>query len=91
MRASLEIHAGTLRIAGRHYSNCLIWALRQEARNGGYIKSRRSVRGWWRHWLWSADGVKWVSFSPVKPRDGKLIPPPIFWGAVVDDALELLN
>lgn len=80
---------GTLRIFGRHYSNCLFWALYQEAKHGGLIKSRPSQYGWWRHWVWSDEGEKWLSFSPVKPKHWLPVPPPIFWGAVMDDALEL--
>lgn len=67
------------------YCNCLWWALRREARKGGVIKSRRSHNGWWRHWMWSADGKEWWSFSPVKPLDWLPVPPPIFWGKIVRD------
>jgi hypothetical protein len=65
-----------------HYSNCLIWALRKEATCGGFIKSRKSEHGWWRHWIWSPDGKEWWGFSPVKPLDWLPVPPPIFRGKV---------
>lgn len=77
---------GAIRIGNRHYSNCLFWALRQEAKHGGQIRSRPSQYGWWQHWLWSPDGVEWWSFSPVNPKH-KPAPPPIFWGDVVKDEL----
>jgi hypothetical protein len=55
-------------------SNCLVWAVRQWMREGGYIAARRS-----RHWrfvphvLWSADLVTWLGFAPLDPRRGFLV------------------
>lgn len=86
MGVSLKIY-GMLQIGKWQYSNCLFWALWQEAHEGGFIKSRPSQYGWWRHWVWSADGREWLSFSPVKPKHWLPFPPPIFRGSIVDDAL----
>lgn len=54
-------------------SNCLIWALRKLARDGGYIAVGRSDH--WRYlprFLWSADLKEWWRFAPVSPKSGPI-------------------
>jgi hypothetical protein len=63
------------------WSNCLFWAVRQWAREGGYLLIRKSHYGPFPHFLWSADLKQFSSFVPLDPRH-KLIPPPIFRGEV---------
>lgn len=62
-------------------SNCLIWALRQWFKKGGYLIIRRSYFGWWPHFLWSADLVTFWEFNPAK-KENQRSPPILFRGQV---------
>lgn len=56
-------------------TNCLVWALVQKWRHGGYIISRRSLIKWritatgrdrapfWDHYMWSPDGTLWYEWT----------------------------
>jgi hypothetical protein len=60
-------------------NNCLFWAVRQWQMNGGAIVVRRSLYGWWPHFLWMApDGQLW-EYAPVDGHE-KACPPPLFRG-----------
>lgn len=70
-------------------SNCLIWALGQLIREGGYIAFRRTRTArlrrlaWWPHFLWSPDLKRWYAFMPLDKRD-VLSPPLLFRGHVCE-------
>lgn len=64
-------------------SNCIIWALGQWRREGGYVALRRSNYGWWPHMLWSPDMVVWTEFVPVAPKRKRRLPPLWFRGRVI--------
>jgi hypothetical protein len=66
-------------------SNCLIWALGQWKRHGGYLIMRRSHWGPFPHFLWSADLRELQAFEPVGPRR-RLLPPIWFLGRVIKGA-----
>jgi len=50
------------------YGNCVIWAILQKLKYGGYIKVEKLKpyrfvpRAWY-----SSDGISWYRFAPVKP------------------------
>jgi hypothetical protein len=67
------------------YSNCLIYALTQWCRYGGYVAMRTSHWGWFPHFLWSPDLVKWWAYVPLKPAR-HWCPPLLFRGQVEEDA-----
>lgn len=63
-------------------SNCLIWALRQWGRRGGYLMARRSRWGPFPHFLWSPTApAECEAFVPLNPRR-KLLPKLWFRGYV---------
>jgi hypothetical protein len=67
------------------WSNCLVWAIQQWKRHGGYILMRRSHWGKFPHFLWmSKDRKQLASFVPDNPKRKKF-PPPIFKGHVRTD------
>jgi hypothetical protein len=57
-------------------SNCLVWAIRQWHRNGGYLVIRRSHSGPFWHFMWSQNLRKVEGYSPIKRKYG--------WVAVLD-------
>lgn len=61
-------------------TNCLLWALAQWHRRGGYVVFRRSDYGWWPHLLWSQDLKIFEDFSPFKAKRRRALPPIIFTG-----------
>lgn len=70
-------------------SNCLFWALEQRRRFGGYVAARRSTYGWWHHYAWSPDGLRWFEYNPTWPKKWWLerwwrrwFPPPLFTGVI---------
>lgn len=65
-------------------SNCILWAVQQWRRHGGYVAFRRSHYGWWPHALWSPDLKTWLGYSPFDPKL-KACPPPLFRGHVVEE------
>jgi hypothetical protein len=74
-------------------SNCLLWALRQWRREGGYIALRRTTmkrRGLWCHFFWSPDLVTWKSYvpQPAKPPFLGFLPRLWFKGVVVEGDAE---
>lgn len=68
-------------------SNCLIWALGQWMREGGYIAIRKSHWGPAPHFLWSKDLRKWEGFVPVKPKRGLVVLLDKLWflGTVIEE------
>ncbi len=64
------------------WGNCLFYALRKWAREGGYLVIRKSHHGWWPHFLWSKDLKTFEQFGPPAPRSGLFLPPPVFRGYV---------
>lgn len=62
-------------------SNCLIFALCQWYKNGGYLVVRKSRWGWWPHFLWSADLKSFEQFAPTNPVHKKF-PPFLFKGSI---------
>lgn len=62
-------------------SNCLVFALRQWWRFGGYIVLRRSHYGPFSHVCWSADLRMFEEFVPRDPRR-RWVPPLFFLGYV---------
>jgi hypothetical protein len=61
--------------------NCLTYALRKLAAEGGYLVIRRSRYGWFPHVIWSRDLVTFEDFRPVRPKRRK-VPPLWFRGRV---------
>jgi len=71
-----------------NYSNCFLWALRQNINNGGYVAFRWSKYGWFPHVLYSLDLIVWSAFVP-KAHPSRLryrIFPPLFKGEIKQDA-----
>lgn len=67
------------------WNNCLVWALVQWKRYGGYILMRRSKWTTLPHFLWmSRDKKRIEHFVPDFPKK-RLFPPPIFKGHVKKD------
>lgn len=60
-------------------SNCLIYALRKWAKEGGYLLVRKSHFGWWPHFLHKDNAGVVTHFSPDNPRRHAL-PPLLFRG-----------
>lgn len=55
------------------HSNCLFWALRKYAREGGYLGMRRSHHWRWiPHFIWSKDLKEWHGFVPLSPKNGPI-------------------
>lgn len=66
-------------------SNCLffavaLWWRRYKKGQPGYVSARKSMWGWFPHFLYEEYGRK-VSFVPIDPRR-KMFPPPLFRGRV---------
>jgi hypothetical protein len=68
------------------WNNCLVWALWQWYRHGGYLVIRRAGKRrqlWWPHFLWmEKEGGKLYHFTPVKLG---FFPWPIFKGYVMEE------
>lgn len=63
-------------------TNCLLWALREWKRKGGYLWIRKSDHWWGPHFGWTkGPGEPMWSFSPDKPTK-RLFPPLFFEGSV---------
>jgi hypothetical protein len=63
-------------------SNCVIWAVTQYVRRGGYLVARRSRYGWWWHLLWSPDLQRFYAFVPNRRHRKRWVPPLYFQGYV---------
>lgn len=63
-------------------NNCLFYALWKWWKEGGYFITRKSRHGWWPHFLHQHKGGQVTHYVPLYPRK-RLIPPPLFRGAVV--------
>lgn len=64
------------------YSNCLLWALWQWCRKGGALWVEKSQYGWWPHFAWSPDGLRYLCFVPLAPKRRRWSAPVIFRGGV---------
>lgn len=70
------------------YSNCLIWAITQFLRHGGYISCRkgRHFGGWYLHFLWAKElSGPWFSYSVDYEKS---FPWPLFTGNVIEGDAE---
>jgi hypothetical protein len=63
-------------------NNCLIFAVAQWWRRGGFVLMRKSPRGWWPHFLWSRDLKTFEEYIALRPRYGMPLPPPLYHGHV---------
>jgi hypothetical protein len=72
-------------------SNCLLFALRRWLRRGGYVIPRRSHYGWWPHFLWSPDLKRFWEYTPPKPNQYLLVPPPLFRGVIKEWGMEPIH
>lgn len=62
--------------------NCLLFAVAMWWRHGGFVIVRKSHYGWWPHFLWSADLITFLEYTPAQPNHHLLIPPPWYRGVV---------
>jgi len=74
------------------WSNCLIWALWQKLTKGGWIYAEKSEFGWWWHFAWTPDRIRYWCYVPVWPKAWwtarwwrRYVPPPLFRGMVKPD------
>lgn len=63
-------------------SNCLIFAIQEWFRCGGYIIFRASHYGWWFHVIWSKDLKHFEEFHPLGGKRKRFFPPLLFAGYV---------
>ena len=62
--------------------NCLTYALRKWITEGGYFITRKSLVGWWPHFLHSHDLKTFTHYVPKVYKTGLLFPPLFFDGFV---------
>lgn len=77
-------------MVGMQKSNCLIYAFGKWCDEGGYVVIRRSMYGWWPHFLWTADFHTFYQFIPFTPEH-RLLPPLIFIGYVKVTTYNLID
>lgn len=61
-------------------TNCLLWALAQWHRRGGYVVFRQSAYGWFPHLLWTGDLVTFMEFTPNEAKYRRRMPPLLYDG-----------
>ena len=66
------------------YSNCLVYAIGQWVRHGGYLVLSRSRYGWWPHAEHTHDWRRFSVFVPLGPKRRRACPPLWFRGRVVE-------
>lgn len=80
------------------WSNCALFAWRQQRQFGGYVVTRRSKYGWWSHYFWTADFVTFWAYETTIQWLKDLyrthhwfVPPLLFPGEMVRHTVETLD
>lgn len=71
-------------------SNCLVYAVSQYLRHGGYVIMMHSRFGWWPHFVWSPDMLTFWEFAPPRKRPRRF-PSLWFQGSVKEFSNPLRN